>query len=103
MSEEPSIERLYSDPNITETTIHVLGVPINVRILSAEEYLEVITVSGDTSKPENRKEYLKRLVDSMIIEPKVEFERLSPAATILLLAQLENALGLTPEAIKGFL
>jgi len=91
---------------VDETThrFSVLGVEIQFREISGQEYMDIIDqcamVRGTETKL-NRSLYSALLIEKCVLAPKIDPRKLKPAALALLVAELEGRLGLTEVAQKN--
>lgn len=88
-----TIDSLYVKQDLI--TINVMGVGMKIKQLSGEDFLKLtedcFEADGKTLKPEK---YIPKLINEVVIEPKMEVSRLNIEAYTLIGDEIQRALGL---------
>lgn len=81
-------------------TIEVLGETLQVRELTADEYIDLMTTATTGDRFDSKK-YCSGLIKQMIVAPDLDPAALKPGVRAVLVRRLESLLGISPEALKN--
>lgn len=99
-SPQPGLSDLEIIDELVE--FEVLGVPIKAKMISGEEYADIMDQSSNGQEL-NRALYGRLLISTCVIEPKgIDSRKLKAAAWALIVTGLEDELGFSEVARKKF-
>lgn len=96
MSPAPASWTVSPDP----ITIEVLGETLQIRELTADEYIDLMATATTRDRFDSKK-YCAALIQQMVVSPEIDPATLKPGVRAALVRRLENLLGISPEALKN--
>ncbi len=81
-------------------TVEVLGETLQVRELTADEYIDLMATSTTGDRFDSKK-YCAGLITQMVVSPEIDPATLKPGVRAVIVRRLENLLGISPDALKN--